>query len=79
MRSPQFTLHQIFAVLKRRRNFLFLPPVLVTTICVVGAIYLPRRYESSTTIWVQKDEILNPLVSFTMAVQIGFRGPSPDI
>ncbi|MGA9121282.1 MAG: Wzz/FepE/Etk N-terminal domain-containing protein, partial [Bacteroidota bacterium] len=70
MRSTQFTLHQIFAVLKRRRRFLILPPILVTIICIVGAIYLPRRYESSTTIWVQKDEILNPLVSFTMAVQL---------
>ena len=70
LRSAQFTLHQIVTVLKRRKRFLVLPPIVVTIICVIGALYLPRRYESSTTIWVQKDEILNPLVSFTMAVQM---------
>lgn len=70
MRSAQFTLHQALTVLKRRRRFLIVPPIIVTAICIVGALYLPRRYESSTTIWVQKDEILNPLVSFTMAVQM---------
>jgi len=70
LRSPQFTLHQVFVILKRRKKFLILPPILVTAICILGAIYLPRKYESSTTIWVQKDEILNPLVSFTMAVQM---------
>ncbi len=70
MRSAQFTLHQALTVLKRRRRFLIVPPIVVTLICIIGALYLPRRYESSTTIWVQKDEILNPLVSFTMAVQM---------
>jgi polysaccharide biosynthesis transport protein len=70
LRSAQITLHQIVTVLKRRKRFLIVPPVVVTLICVVGALYLPRRYESSTTIMVQKDEILNPLVSFTMAVQM---------
>ena len=70
MRSPQFTLQQVLGILKRRKRYLILPPIIVTIICVVGAMYLPRKYESSTTIWVQKDEILNPLVSFTMAVQM---------
>jgi uncharacterized protein involved in exopolysaccharide biosynthesis len=55
---------------RRRKALLLIPPVLVTIVCVVGAYMLPRKYESATTIWVQRDEILNPLVSFTMAVQM---------
>jgi uncharacterized protein involved in exopolysaccharide biosynthesis len=31
---------------------------------------LPQKFESSTTIWAQPDEILNPLVSYQMAVQL---------
>jgi len=42
----------------------------MTIICGVGAQLLPRKYESTTTIWVQRDEILNPLVSYQMAVQL---------
>lgn len=63
-------MHQLVSVIRRRWFWIVTPIVVVTTICVIGAFLLPRRYESSTTIWVQKDEILNPLVSFTMAVQM---------
>lgn len=57
-------------VLRRRKLWLIIPVILVTGICVLGAYLLPRKYESTITIWVQRDEILNPLVSFTMAVQM---------
>ncbi len=70
MSSPQFSLHQIMAIVRRRRVWIILPLLLVTALSIVGSLILPRRYESSTTIWVQRDEILNPLVSFTMAVQL---------
>jgi uncharacterized protein involved in exopolysaccharide biosynthesis len=63
-------MHQLVSVIRRRWFWIVAPIVVVTTICVIGAYLLPRRYESTTTIWVQKDEILNPLVSFTMAVQM---------
>ncbi len=70
LRSPQFSMHLVLAVLRRRKFWLLVPLLLVSIICAIGAFVLPRRYESSTTIWVQRDEILNPLVSFTMAVQL---------
>ena len=70
LRSSQVTLFHILAVLRRRKWLIVVPAIIVGIVCVVGAYVLPRKYESSTTIWVQKDEILNPLVSFTMAVQM---------
>ena len=70
LRHAQFSMHLLLAILKRRKFWLVVPLLVVTAICSIGAYLLPRRYESSTTIWVQRDEILNPLVSFTMAVQM---------
>jgi len=40
----------------------------VIVFAVVGAFTLPRKYVSYTTILVQRDETLNPLISFSMAV-----------
>jgi uncharacterized protein involved in exopolysaccharide biosynthesis len=60
----------VLGMLRRRKLWIGVPLVVVSAICTVGAFILPRRYESNTTIWVQRDEILNPLVSFTMAVQL---------
>jgi len=45
-----------------------IPFVTVSVLCLIAAFVLPRKYESTTTILVQRDEVLNPLVSFTMAV-----------
>ena len=45
-----------------------IPVLTVTVLCVIGAFILPNRYESSTTILVQRDEILNPLISYEIAV-----------
>ncbi len=70
MENPQFSLSVIKRVIRRRRAFLIIPFVLVTSICVVGAYLLPKKFESSTTIWAQPDEILNPLVNYQMAVQL---------
>lgn len=68
MRPAQFSAQEVVAVFRRRRKLLWNPAILVTVLCVVGAFILPRKYESSTTIMVQRDEVLNPLISFTMAV-----------
>ncbi len=40
-----------------------IPPIIVTVICVVGAFLLPKEYESSTTILIQRNEVLNQLMS----------------
>ncbi|HEY6952539.1 MAG TPA: GNVR domain-containing protein [Bacteroidota bacterium] len=68
VQAAQFTARQVLSVLKRRRKFLFSPIVLVTGLCVLGAYLLPNKYESGVTVLVQQDEILNPLVSYEMAV-----------
>ena len=70
MRTPQFSMHLVLGTLRRRKVWIVVPFLVVSIITAIGAYLLPRRYESSTTIWVQRDEILNPLVSFTMAVQL---------
>ncbi len=44
--------------------------MIVTVLCGIGAYMLANKYESSTTILVQRDEVLNPLVSFEMAVTL---------
>lgn len=68
MRAPQLTFQEALAVFRRRRPSFVFPFSIVFGLCVVGAFVLPRKYESSTTIMVQRDEVLNPLVSYTMAV-----------
>ncbi|HTK82636.1 MAG TPA: Wzz/FepE/Etk N-terminal domain-containing protein [Bacteroidota bacterium] len=57
-------------VLRRRKKYLLVPFLIVVIASILGAFLLPRQYESSTTILVQRDEILNPLVNFTMAVSM---------
>jgi uncharacterized protein involved in exopolysaccharide biosynthesis len=69
-RTAQFTIDEVQAILRRRRSLFLLPLILVVGACTIGAFLLPRKYESSTTILVQRDEVLNPLVSFTMAVSM---------
>lgn len=66
---PQFTIDEILAVLRRRKNFFLYPFILISVVCISGAFLLPQKYKSSITISVQKDALLNPLVSYTMAVK----------
>ncbi len=68
MRSAQITLHEILTVFRRRQRFFWIPVVVVTTLSIIGAFMLSNKYESSTTILVQRDEVLNPLISYQMAV-----------
>jgi succinoglycan biosynthesis transport protein ExoP len=75
LRPAQFTIDEVRAIARRRWKLFLFPSVLVTILCVVGAYTLPRRYESTTTILVQRDETLNPLVSFTMAVAMASEDP----
>ncbi|HYQ85612.1 MAG TPA: GNVR domain-containing protein [Bacteroidota bacterium] len=70
MRPAQLTLRELVAVFRRRRKYWLIPAIIVSILSIFGAIILPSRYESSTTILVQRDEILNPLISFEMAVTI---------
>ncbi|MBI3577805.1 MAG: hypothetical protein HY089_00175 [Ignavibacteriales bacterium] len=68
MRPAQLTAQEVLTMFRRRRKLFYYPLLLVIALCAIGAFALPRKFESSTTIMVQKDEVLNPLLSFTMAV-----------
>lgn len=62
------TVHDVLDVVRRRKRVLVASVIAVTVCSALGAFLLPQKFESSTTILVQRDEVLNPLVSFTMAV-----------
>jgi polysaccharide biosynthesis transport protein len=70
MRSAQLSVQEVRNVFRRRRKYFFISLVAIIVLCVTIAFMLPRKYESSTTIMAQKDEVLNPLVNYTMAVAI---------
>jgi uncharacterized protein involved in exopolysaccharide biosynthesis len=65
---PQFTIDEILAALRRRKKFFLYPLIIISFTCISGAFILPQKYKSSIVISVQKDAVLNPLVSYTMAV-----------
>jgi succinoglycan biosynthesis transport protein ExoP len=62
------TFNEILAIYRRRKKYLFLPILVITALSVLGAFMMSNKYESSTTILVQRDEILNPLISYQMAI-----------
>jgi uncharacterized protein involved in exopolysaccharide biosynthesis len=67
LRSAQFTLHEIFSLFRRRKKFFFIPLIIITSISVVGALLLPQKFESSSTILVQRDEIPNLLLGYEIS------------
>lgn len=68
MFHTQSAITEIKRFIKRRRVLLFLSPVLLVGISVAAALYLPPKYESSISILVDRDETLNPMIQYSMAV-----------
>jgi len=66
--NSQINLREIINVVKRRKMILLLPPVIVTVICTTAAFLLPRMYESSIRILVQRSEVKNPLTAIANAM-----------
>jgi polysaccharide biosynthesis transport protein len=66
--NSQITFREIINVIKRRKMILILPPVIVTVICTIAAFLLPRMYESSIRILVQRTEVKNPLTAIANAM-----------
>jgi len=58
------------AAVKRRRLLLILSPILFVIAAMLAIYFIEPKYESTTTILVQKDETLNPLVLYEIAVHI---------
>ncbi|MDP1676625.1 MAG: Wzz/FepE/Etk N-terminal domain-containing protein [Bacteroidota bacterium] len=68
MSKAQVKIKDIAAIIRRRKFFLFLPPIIMTIISITGAYMLPRMYESSIRILVQRTEVQNPLASLANAM-----------
>ena len=58
------------AAAKRRRMLLILSPILFAIAALLAIHFIEPKYQSTTTILVQKDETLNPLVLYEIAVHI---------
>jgi succinoglycan biosynthesis transport protein ExoP len=68
MLSTRLRALEVRAAIQRRWKLMLIPTVLVTTLCVIGAYRLPRKYESSTTILVKPDQTLKPMAGFEIAM-----------
>ncbi len=70
MKNAQFTIEEFLAVLRRRRASFIIPALIIITVSTIGAFLITRQYVSSTTILVQNDAVLNPFLSYTMAMSM---------
>ncbi|MCF7802576.1 MAG: hypothetical protein K9N57_00135 [Candidatus Marinimicrobia bacterium] len=68
MHQAQLAKSEVKGFLRRRMKLLAIAVVVVTGLSAAVAFYLPLQYKSSTTILVQRDETLNPMVRYNMAV-----------
>ena len=70
MKNPQFTIEEFLALLRRRKVSFLVPTLLVVAISTTGAFLMKHQYVSSTTILVQNDAVLNPFLSYGMAMSM---------
>lgn len=68
MSKAQMKMKDIKAIFRRRKFFLILPPIIMSIISITGAYMIPRMYESSIRILVQRNEVQNPLASLANAM-----------
>ncbi len=61
---------EVWDIVRRRKLYFLVPFILISTISVIGAFVLPKRYESYTTILLQKEDILNPFMEWQKAVAL---------
>lgn len=59
--------YELRSVLKRRRTLLILTPILFLAVAALALHFIEPKYRSSTTILVQSEQILNPLVMYDIA------------
>ncbi len=60
----------IKAAAKRRRAIMIVTPILFLMAGLAALYYIEPEYKSSTTVMVERDETLNPLVLYDMAVNM---------
>ncbi|MEX1261870.1 MAG: GNVR domain-containing protein [Balneolaceae bacterium] len=54
---------------KRRRSLLIVTPILFVIAAAVAIYFIEPKFESSTTLLIQKDDSLNPVVLYDMGVE----------
>lgn len=70
MYQAQLAINEVKRFYKRRKKIVLVCLLLILSISVGAAFWLPPKYKASTTILVQKEETLNPMVRFNMAVAL---------
>jgi polysaccharide biosynthesis transport protein len=63
LRPAQAGVARILNFFRRRREYFLFSSILVAVICTGGAFLLPPKYEASTIIMVQREEVMIPLVT----------------
>lgn len=70
MYKAQLAINELKGFYKRRKALLILCPILVFGLSIAASYILPPEYRSSITILVEKDETLNPMVRYNLAVAL---------
>ncbi|WP_445665941.1 GumC family protein [Fodinibius sp. AD559] len=70
MNSTKEIVQDIKRVVKRRKVLLIITPLLFVGLSYASLQFIEPKYESSTSILVQKEETLNPLMIYQMAINI---------
>lgn len=70
MHKAQLAINELKGFYKRRKALLLLCPILILGLSIGVSYWLPSEYKSSITILVEKDETLNPMVRYNMAVAL---------
>jgi uncharacterized protein involved in exopolysaccharide biosynthesis len=65
--NAQFSIQEIKSLFRRRIKYFILPVIIITLVSVIGAYMLPNKYESSTTILAQREQIVNPILGYEFA------------
>lgn len=68
MHRAQIVISEIKSFIKRRRFILIFAPLLTIGLSISTAYLLPPKYESSISFLVDRDETLNPMIQYNMAV-----------
>lgn len=68
MYKAQLAINELKGFYKRRKALILLCPIIITGLSIGAGYWLPAEYKSSITILVEKDETLNPMVRYNMAV-----------
>lgn len=70
MQQVQLAVSELKRFYRRRKKILVACPILVLVLSLGFAFWLPDKYRSSITILVEKDETLNPMVRYNLAVAL---------